>query len=436
MRAPILAIAIVAAYVIELVALEYRIHAGGAAAREAGLPLLTVGKPFFALGAVTNAIVALCVFAQAAFLYLLATAKADGARSLRVVVPFGVALMLAVSLHTDFTNSDVYYYVYYGKSASLADAYTARRAVPPLPAGFEGLERVLSTPVVASVYGPVWQQLDRALVGPTRSLADALARVRFASAAALALTLLLVVTLRLPTTVTAAVALNPALFYAYVVQAHNDVYAVFATVAGLALLRARSPALAAVCGALAGAAKLSVVLVALAALADARTLRARVTLAATIVLGALAISWFAGGSGYAHAIHDVGTTMAGKQTSALQHELRVGVQVCAIAFALVAVFAAIVLRRRYAAGSLIFPGVSGIVQPWYFPWGLAYALESERGTVTFCTALPVLAFLTDAGFTDTIGLHATALIVGIIVLALAREVNPITSTPAGVRGAA
>ncbi|HTJ27718.1 MAG TPA: hypothetical protein VMA36_16295 [Candidatus Limnocylindria bacterium] len=423
MRALSLAAAIVAVYAVELLALEVRIHTGHASALEPGLPLVTIGKPFFAIGAATNALVAMCALAQAALLYLLATVKTHDTRLLRFAIPLGVAAMLALSLRTTFTNSDVYYYVYYGKSATLADAYTPRAEIPPLPAGFTGLNHVLTAPVVASVYGPAWQQFDRALVGPTRSLPQAVATVRLASAAALALTLLLVAALRLPATLTAAVALNPALYYAYAVQSHNDVYAVLATVAGLALLRLRSPALAALCGALAGAAKLSVVLVALAALSVARTLRARLAIAAAILAGCLALSWFAGGSGYFHAMQSVGTTMAGKQTSALQHEMRLTVQLCAITLALAAVVLALVARRRYAAASLIFPGVSGIVQPWYFPWGLAYALGSERGTVAFCTALPVLAFATDAGFTDTFGVHATSLIVGVLVLALARELG-------------
>jgi hypothetical protein len=248
MRALSLAAAIVAVYAVELLALEVRIHTGHASALEPGLPLVTIGKPFFAIGAATNALVAMCALAQAALLYLLATVKTHDTRLLRFAIPLGVAAMLALSLRTTFTNSDVYYYVYYGKSATLADAYTPRAEIPPLPAGFTGLNHVLTAPVVASVYGPAWQQFDRALVGPTRSLPQAVATVRLASAAALALTLLLVAALRLPATLTAAVALNPALYYAYAVQSHNDVYAVLATVAGLALLRLRSPALAALGG--------------------------------------------------------------------------------------------------------------------------------------------------------------------------------------------
>lgn len=421
MRAPLLVAAILLVYALALFALERRIHVGDAASIQAGLPLVTIGKPFFELGLPTQLVFGLCALAEAALVYALAILQPSAAGTLRVVVPLAALAMIALSLRTDFTNSDVYYYVFYGKSPTLASAYTERPRMPEFPPAFEGLRQVLTAPVVASVYGPPWVALDRAIVGPTRSLAQAVHAVRIASAVALALTLLLIAALRLPAPLTAAIALNPGLYYSYVVQAHNDIYAILATVAGVAMLRRRSPALAAGFGALAGALKLSVVFVALAVLTDAPKLRTRLAPAAGILIGCAALIWFVGGPGHVRTMLSVGSAMAGKGTSVVGHGLRLAIQIVAVGFTLVTVAAAIGFRRRFAAGSLVFPGVSGLVQPWYFPWGLGYALGDARRTTVFCTALPVLVFATDAGLTDALHVHFTPLIIAAIVIALARE---------------
>jgi hypothetical protein len=421
MRASLLVAAILTVYAVALLAIEHRVHAGGAASIEPGLPLVTIGKPFFDLGLATQVIFGLCALCEGALIYALATLGPSAAGPLRIAVPLAALAMIALSLRTDFTNGDVYYYVHYGKSPTLAAAYTERAHMPEFPPAFRGLRNVLTTPVVASVYGPPWVALDRAIVGPTRSLQEAVNAVRIASAIALAVTLLLIASLRFPAPLTAAIALNPALHYSYVVQSHNDIYAILATVAGVVMLRWRSPALAAGFGALAGALKLSVVFVALAALTDAPKLRTRLAIAAGILLGCAALIWFIGGPGHVRTMISVGATMAGKGTSAVGHELRLAIQIFAVGFVLVTVIAAVVFRRRFSAGSLVFPGVSGLIEPWYFPWGLAYALGDSRRTIVFCAALPVLVFATDAGLTDAVHVHVTPLIIALIVLALARE---------------
>lgn len=422
MRAASLTATILIVYALGLLAIEHRIHASGAPSLESAIPLVTIGKPFFELGRMTQALCGLCAVLETLVIYALATLEPTAAKTLRVAVPLAALAMLLISLGTDFTNSDVYYYVYYGKSASLASAYTESARLPELPPAFQGLRHVLTAPVVASVYGPVWVALDRAIVAPAHSLDQAVHAVRIASAIALAFTIVLVSTLRLPAPLTAAIALNPALYYSYVVQAHNDIYAILATVAGLVVLRRKSPVLAAGFGALAGASKLSVVLVALAALTPVPPVRVRAAIAVGILIGAAVLLWLIGGPEHVRTMVSVGHTMAGKETSARAHALRLAVQVLAIGCMLIVIIAAIGFRRRFAAASLVFPAASGLVQPWYFPWGLAYALGDARAAIVFCTALPVLVFATDAGLTDAFPLHLTPLIVAAIVLALVRGI--------------
>ena len=421
MRASLLVVAIVIVYAAALFVLERRVHIGNAAAIEAGLPLVAIGKPVFNLGLATQVVFGLCALCEAGLIYALARLRSSAARTLRIAVPLGVLAMIALSLRTDFTNGDVYYYVYYGKTPTLAAAYVQQPRMPEFSPAFQGLRHILTTPVVASVYGPPWVALDRLIVAPARSLEEAVNFVRAASALALVLTLLLIAALRLPPPLTAAIALNPGLYYSYVVQSHNDIYAILATVAGVLMLRWRSPVLAAGFGALAGALKLSVVFVALATLADAPKLRTRLALAAAILVGCAAFIWFVGGPGHVRTMLAVGSTMAGKQTSPLAHAMRLAIQIVAVGFAMITVAAAVVFRRRFGAGSLVFPGVSGLVEPWYFPWGLAYALGDSRRTTVFCAALPLLVFASDAGLTDAVPVHVTPLIIAVIVLALARE---------------
>jgi hypothetical protein len=412
---------IVGVYALALFVLEHRIHVGDAASIESGLPLVTIGKPFFELGLPTQLAFGACALCSAGLIYALTILEPSAARALRAAVPLGALAMIALSMRTDFTNSDVYLYVYYGKTATLAAAYREQPRMPEFPPAFQGLRRAITAPIIASVYGPAWVELDRAIVAPTRSLGEAVRAIRIASAVALALTLLLVAALRLPAGLTAAIALNPGLYYSYVVQAHNDIYAILATLAGLVMLRWRSPVLAAGFGALAGALKLTVVFVALAVLTEAPRLRTRLALAAGILAGCAALIWLVGGSGHIRSIVHVGSHLAGVGTSAVAHELRLAIQIVGVGFTLVTIAAAVLYRRRFIAGSLVFPDVSGLVQPWYFPWGLAYAIGDRGRTTFFCTALPVLVFAADAGLTDALHVHFTPLIIAAIVFALSRE---------------
>lgn len=417
-RALLLVGALVLAYGLGILAIELRVHSGHGFV--AGVPLAIVGKPFFPLGLPVQLEFGATVLAETALLLMLL--RLDKALStLRFAVPIASAAMFAISLLTDFTNIDPYLYVYYGKEPSSAAAYRQDATMRPLPTGFAGLA-VLHVPVGPSPYGPLWQGFDRAIVGPTRSLPEALRTVRLASAAALAATFLVLLALRLPAAATAAIVLNPALYYLYVVHAHNDVDAILFTTAGVALARMRYPLLAAACGAIAGASKVSLIVIAIAAIGALGGLRTRLACAAAIVAGAALLSWGLGGAPYVQALASVGSGMAGQNhTGALEHAIRLTVQALALALTLIAVVAAVGFQRRFSAATLIFPSVSGLVQPWYSAWGLPYALTDERLTRTFCTLLPLVAYLTDPALAEANGVHFATLVFAVIALALALQ---------------
>jgi hypothetical protein len=420
-RALVIVAAIVVAYGLGIGAIERAIHARPTFAVDPAQPLVMIGETFFELDPRTQAAFGATVLAEAALLYALWHVASRGVSVLRIAAPIGAVCMFAISLATDFSNTDPYLYVSYGKEPSLAATYRNDPARRPLPAGFAG-PRVTYGPDGPSPYGPLLQEFDRVLVGPTRSMVDALRAVRLASAAALAATFLVVLALRLPAPASAAVVLNPAFYYAYVVQAHNDVYPILALVGGVALARARSPLLAAVCGAIAGASKISMLFVALAAFGTIAAFRTRVAVTAGIVTGAAILSWSLGGEAYVHALRQVASWQSGLQVGVLPHGIRLVVQGAAFAGTLAAAAAALAGQRAFRAATLIFPGASGMAQSWYFAWGLPYALSGEGPMRAFCTFLPIVAYLTDPALADPKSLHFTTLVVAIIAIALAYEI--------------
>jgi len=215
--------------------------------------------------------------------------------------------------------------------------------------------------------------------------------------------------------------LNPALYYMFVVQGHNDIFAVAVIALGLAILRRNLPVAIAL-GAVAGLVKVSTIGVALATLCTAGALRTRVGSAVAMLALFVVGSWLLGGSVYAHAILFVGSEQTGTESSALQHVVRLAIQGMAALIALAAIVAAIGFRRFTPAAVFAFPAISGLVHAWYFAWGLPYALARQHTAALAVTTLPLIAFLCDNALIDAFGLHFTTAIFATITVAALTQV--------------
>lgn len=152
------------------------------------------------------------------------------------------------------------------------------------------------------------------------------------------------------------IALDPGLYYYYVVQAHNDLTAIFLVVAGTAIA-ARKPLLGAFVAGAAGLIKIVFAYVAVLAL-NARSPR-RITYGQlAVILTLVAGGSLLGGSGYLHAMSAVAMRQYGAQHDAV-HRVDFGLRVVLAA-----------LSDRVRCGRR-FPGC-------VFPFGAVYVLRPER----------------------------------------------------------
>ncbi len=162
----------------------------------------------------------------------------------------------------------------------------------------------------------------------------------------------------------AVIALNPGLYYLYIVDGHNDILGVAALALGLVSLSRNLPWLAFALSCAAGLIKLSFIPVAIVTISHGRTPRERMLYAAGTIGVTLGTSLLWGGTAYVRALRGVGQRYAYVVTG--RHELTLyGPQACLIVAMLAVVIVAIVQRRYMRFGSYTFVGISGWFEPWY-----------------------------------------------------------------------
>jgi hypothetical protein len=295
----------------------------------------------------------------------------------RVAVRIGCGIMLALScVAPAVTSFDPYGYV---KDSLLG--YAAYRP-PNVP--FQGEYRVFDlwfggpnrTP-----YGPLWIPVVSLVTSLAPTLLGKLLALR---AFGLMLYLLVIAGLRalgMPARIRNVFALNPGLMYLYVANSHNDLIAI-AILVGAALVVRTRPAFAFTLVAAAGLLKLPYALLGLPILAGVRSIRLRIAGSVAMLAGVLAVSWFALGANYFVTLSSYGSQNA----SFVVRELA-----DAIAVALLLVAAA--GGRRLRSGVWIFPTLGAVVFPWYFVWGLPYALARRRVLSYFLVCFPFVTML-------------------------------------------
>ncbi len=296
------------------------------------------------------------------------------------VVATGAAMLLLSWYAPVFLNADVYAYV--GNGLLGAAAYAPPNA--PFTGDLALINARWGTPVPAATYGPLWLVVARLVVTLAPTLAGKLLAFR---ALSLALFVALIALLRacgLPPRILAIAALNPGLQLQFVVDAHNDILPVVFVVAAAAIVR-RMPYAASGLIVAAALVKLPYALAGLPVLAAMYPARGRYAAAMVVVAASAALSWFAGGAAYAHAL--IGYVASSRLAGTLHALAALG--------ALAAIAGAVAGTRRLRAAVWLMPMLGAYTASWYAIWSLPYALRRRRIAAYLFVWFPLVAALAE-----------------------------------------
>jgi hypothetical protein len=323
-----------------------------------------------------------------ALLYL-ALSRARTPRAVWLAPIAAAAAMYGAALFSRLVpTSDLFAYVAYAKLGALA------YAPPHVP--FTGAFAPLNGDIALawntlnpSPYGPLFLLLDRLAVARATSIVEAIVALRLLSLAAVAVCALSLRALGFGLPVLAVFALDPEIVVSYVWGAHNDILALAAVLAAMAIAR-RNRLAAWPLAVAAGAIKAPYAIVAcLAALPEPVPAR-RVAFAAATIAGAVVVS-LAGSRAYLTAL-----TFHGTSYGVAKHSLAsLGMHAAAVALALGAVAVAVAVRRTSFGAVWVFPALAAQSLRWYAALSIPYAVAERRHTAFYFTLYPVTAFLLD-----------------------------------------
>jgi hypothetical protein len=338
------------------------------------------------------------------------------------LTPFVAAALAALALWSPAVSSDdVFGYVGLG----LLGAHPFDR-----PAHFFSGEYAAvfdAWPLRPTIYGPLWTAYNAALVSLGGSFTAKVMVLRATGAVLLGVLTLLTARIGRSRALTAAVVLNPMLWFQYVSNAHNDLLAICLLVGAVALVERSRPMVAMLLVAAAGLIKIPFVILGTVAFARQGARRAALFAAGAIVT-CLALSALLAGRPYYDALR-----ISGGLDGASQPPLFTAAKL-AIALGTLGVTAFVVLRDRFPAfGGLLSPAIAPNFYPWYLVWAVPYALATRATALPTLLAFPLLATLADG----TYGFHAFTYLVPLAALcwiawAIVSPENPAAKTRARV----
>lgn len=313
-------------------------------------------------------------------------------RPSRRAVVAGAAVLAAMSLASPALASfDAYGYVH--------NAILGLQSYTPPPRPFQGEFHVIDLwfgKPTATLYGPLWLAIDRIVTAAAPSLFTKIAALRIFNALLYAAAIALLRGLRVPRRILATVALNPGMMFQFVTNVHNDIIAIDLLLGAAALARTRSAAAGGLFAA-AGLVKLPYLALGLPVFSSVRPMPRRLIAVALGIAAAAVVPWFAGGSGYVAAL----TQHASPAHVALEWRL------IPAGIAVAALVAALLGARRYIAALWFIPSLGAFelpwasasgqafampwILPWYFIWGLPYALNRHRILGFLTVSFPLLA---------------------------------------------
>jgi hypothetical protein len=295
----------------------------------------------------------------------------------------GAAIMLLISFAPVLTNADLYAYV--GNGLLGRAAY--QPPAVPFPGDLAAINAFWHAPMAPTTYGPLWIAVARAVTEPFGSLVLKLYALRALGALLLGCFVLLLRASGVSPRLLAVVALNPALYFEFVLNAHNDMLPACVTIAA-AMAAAAVPWLAALLIAIAALVKAPFALLGLPALSRVKPMGVRVAAVALALVAAAATSWFAGGEPYLHAL------LLHASSSRLESWLHL---IAAIA-AVCAVIAAVAGMRRLRSAVWLLPLVGAYTASWYALWSVPYAIGARRVLTYLALWLPFVSMLAEPAF--------------------------------------
>ena len=333
-------------------------------------------------------------------------------RIVRVALFTSPVLMYGFAIWTTaISTSDLYAYIAYGKLGW--HAYSP----PNIP--FTGPFTMLNAEIARAwktlepaPYGPLFLALDWLVVAPAASVMQAMVALRLLDIAALGVCFVALKRLGFAAPLLAVVFLDPEIVFNYVVEGHNDVLAVAAILAAMALWKHNRIA-AIVLAIAAGTIKAPYALLALLVSADESRLVRRLQFASIIAVGTVAVS-VAGGAPYLHALtwHASANSLAGISIAQrTMHALAAGVAIAAVGMA-------VVFRRTVINAVWTFPALAATTYSWYMALGIPYAVMERRHAATLFVLFPVGCYLVNGPATQHYTYRAAVvLILGIALLA-------------------
>jgi hypothetical protein len=312
----------------------------------------------------------------------LAHLEALGTRARRATAGLvATALAAAALVMPASDSSDSYLYV--GLGTLGVHAYA------PDPVPFRGdlhlINAIWGTPLFPSAYGPVWIAVSALLIAPLASLGAKLFAFKVLGLASVLACAYLARLLGAARVVVAGIVCNPGLYVTYVASAHNDLFAIDLVLVAMLAAR-RSVPLAYAFALAASLVKLTLVPVAVVAVARQPSIWVRASFA---VLLALAV-------GMVYAVH--GGLLWHALTPAMQQyqhgwsPLEVALRAALVAVALGAGAWIVVSGRVRAQAAWAPPALGASILASYTIWGLPLALTATPVAVVYLVTLPILLF--------------------------------------------
>lgn len=329
-------------------------------------------------------------------------------KAARLVLALAAGAIAALALTSPVvTSGDIFGYV--GIGMMKWQAYLR-------PAGFFTGEyaRVFDHyPIRPVPYGPVWLGLNAAVVAFGSTFAGKVLALRIFGAVLILAFVAILRGLRVGTPILWAVALNPMLWFQFVVNAHNDLLAIVLVVAALLALERRIPWLAIVLVAAAGAVKLPFLVVGIVIFARAPKLAERLAFALAAIALALGVSYLFGGAPYFDSLMATGRSRVGWPLEVTLFKMGL------VALALAATAAALFARRFAVFAAWLYPGLAPLLFPWYLAWVLPYVCAAGAGLLETLLALPVASTLADTIYElDAVSLGIALGTIGLVALVL------------------
>jgi hypothetical protein len=267
------------------------------------------------------------------------------------------------------SDGDAWAYVGYGIVPSVEAAYDTPRE--PFAGSFRRINDEWGTPMLPSIYGPVWNGYLQLLVHHVPTLESGVIVLKSAAVLWYLAFLALLAYLRVPQALTALVAVNPAIIEQFVTSVHNDLPGVVLALLALAALQRGRWAPAIVLLAAAALIKITFLAVALSVLAGWGTLPRRVAAfaaVAALTAGGIAIV----GAPFLQAMAKVGGDwMQGSRVLLAVHGA-----VAAVAAA--TLIAAFVWNQWFPGAVWSLSAMNAMFYSWYQAWGIPYAVRTAR----------------------------------------------------------